>query len=140
MPPVLMLARSSLAIVAVLAIAGCGSSGATPEAVIATTTASSDPASVPASGAQAVDAISIKGFAFEPDELSVAVGTTVTWVNDEDSLHTVTSGTPASPSGLFDSGEIDTGVEFPYTFTDEGTYPFFCSRHDFMKGVVTVTP
>ena len=67
-------------------------------------------------------------------------GTTVTWTNDEDSLHTVTSGTPATPSGLFDSGEIDTGVEFTYTFADEGTYPFFCARHDFMTGVVTVTP
>ncbi len=136
MSPVLMLARASLTVVAVLAIAACGSSSASPEPAIP-----SDPASsAPASGAQAVDAISIKGFAFAPDDLAVPVGTTVTWTNDEDSLHPVTSGTPASPTGLFDSGEIDTGVEFPYTFTDEGTYPFFCARHDFMTGVVTVTP
>lgn len=136
MPLVLMLARASLTLVAVLAIAGCGSSGSTPEAALSSMPASS----APASGAHLADAITIKGFAFAPADLTVPAGTTVTWINDEDSLHTVTSGTPASPSGLFDSGEIDTGVEFPYTFTDEGTYPFFCARHDFMKGVVKVTP
>lgn len=136
MPSVLMLARASLTLVALLAIAGCASPGATAEP----TTASTPAASAPASDARMVDAISIKGFAFAPDDLTVPVGTTVTWINDEDSLHTVTSGTPASPSGLFDSGEIDTGVEFTYTFTDEGTYPFFCARHDFMNGVVAVTP
>ena len=146
MSPVLMLARASLTVVAVMAIAACGSSSASPEPAIPSAPASSAPASsdpassAPASGAQIVGSVSIKGFAFAPEDLVVPVGTTVTWVNDEDSLHTVTSGTPASPTGLFDSGEIDTGVEFPYTFTDEGTYPFFCARHDFMKGVVTVTP
>ncbi len=97
-------------------------------------------ASAPASDTPMVDAVSIKGFKFTPDDLTVPAGTTVTWTNDEDSLHTVTSGTPATPSGLFDSGEIDTGVEFAYTFADAGTYPFFCARHDFMTGVVTVTP
>ncbi len=131
-----VLARASLTFVAVVAIAGCGSSGSTPEPALPSTPA----ASAPASAAQLVDAVSIKGFAFTPESITVSVGATVTWINDEDSLHTVTSGTPASPSALFDSGEIDTGVEFPYTFTAEGTYPFFCSRHDFMKGVVTVTP
>ncbi|MEX1104181.1 MAG: plastocyanin/azurin family copper-binding protein [Dehalococcoidia bacterium] len=136
MSPFPMLARASLALIAVVAMAACGSSGATPERALPSTPA----ASAMASDANIVDRMSIKGFAFRPDDLVVPAGTTVTWVNDEDSLHTVTSGTPASPTGLFDSGEIDTGVEFPFTFADEGTYPFFCARHDFMKGVVTVTP
>ncbi len=136
MPHILALARASLALVAFMAVAGCASPAATAEP----TTAPTPAASGPASDGRMVDAISIKGFAFAPDDLTVPVGTTVTWVNDEDSLHTVTSGDPASPSGLFDSGEIDTGVEFSYTVTDEGTYPFYCARHDFMKGVVTVTP
>lgn len=136
MPHIRALARANLTLVAFMAIAGCASPGATAEPTTTPAPAASDPAT----GGRMVDAISIKGFAFAPDHLTQPVGTTVTWVNDEDSLHTVTSGTPASPSGLFDSGEIDTGVEFSYTFTDEGTYPFFCARHDFMKGVVTVTP
>ena len=131
-----MLARASFTLVAVAAIAGCGSSGPTPRPALP----SSPTSSVPASDARVVAAVRIDGFAFTPQDISVPVGTTVTWINDEDSLHTVTSGTPASQSGLFDSGEIDTGVEFPYRFTAEGTYPFFCSRHDFMTGVVTVTP
>ena len=137
MAPVRVLARASLTLAAIMAIAGCGPSASTPRPP---QTAVTSPSAAVASGARPVDAISIKSFKFTPQRLSVPVGTAVTWTNDEDSLHTVTSGTPASPSGLFDSGEIDTGVEFPYTFTDEGTYPFFCARHDFMTGVVTVTP
>jgi plastocyanin len=136
MSPVLMLARASLIVVAAIAIASCGRSSASTEPALP-----SDPApSTTASGAHIVGSVSIKGFVFAPDDLVVPAGTTVTWVNDEDSLHTVTSGTPANPTGLFDSGEIDTGVEFAHTFTDEGTYPFFCARHDFMTGVITVTP
>jgi plastocyanin len=144
MSVVLKLARSSLTLVALVAIAGCAGPGRTSEPPIPTTPAgSAAPSAVASAAASATpssDAISIKGFAFAPDDLKVPVGTTVTWTNDEDAFHTVTSGSPASPSGLFDSGEIDTGVEFSFIFTDEGTYPFFCSRHDFMKGVVTVTP
>jgi plastocyanin len=136
MPRVLMLARTSLAIVAFVAITGCSSPAVTAEPSVAPTPA----ASAPESDAPMVDAVSIKGFAFTPDDLTVPAGTTVTWTNEEDSLHTVTSGTPATPSGLFDSGEIDTGVAFTYTFADAGTYPFFCARHDFMTGVVTVSP
>lgn len=136
MPSVLMLARATLALVTFMTFAGCASPGATAEPTRAPTPAGS----APASDARMDEAISIKGFAFAPDDLTVPAGTTVTWINDEDSLHTVTSGTPESPSGLFDSGEIDTGVEFTHTFTDEGTYPFFCARHDFMNGVVAVTP
>lgn len=135
MSPLLMLARASLILVAIMTVSACGRSAATPPVM-----PMGPASSVPAPGPQIVDAISIKGFAFAPDVLTVPVGTTVTWVNDEDSLHTVTSGTPEIPTGRFDSGEIDTGVEFPYTFTKQGTYPFFCARHDFMKGVVTVTP
>jgi plastocyanin len=84
--------------------------------------------------------IAIKDFKFDPASQTVAKGATVTWTNREDSLHTVTAGTPESPSGLFDSGEIDTGVEFGFTFDTPGTYPFFCARHDFMQGEITVTP
>lgn len=106
----------------------------------ASTAAPSDTAPSESATADAGSAITIKDFKFSPAALTVPVGTTVTWTNEEDSLHTVTAGTPDSPSGLFDSGEIDTGVEFPITFDKPGTYPFFCARHDFMKGVVTVTP
>jgi plastocyanin len=130
-------ARITLAILVALTIGACGGGGpAVPRSV--------PPASLPSlaspSEAASSEAVSIKGFAFTPKAMTVPVGTTVTWTNDEDSLHTVTSGTPAAPSGLFDSGEIDTGVDFSFTFTEDGAYPFFCARHDFMKGLITVTP
>ena len=129
--------RIILASLATIAVAACsgGGSASLPSVPAATRTTQA-----PASEAIASKSVSIKGFAFEPEALTVPAGTTVRWTNDEDSLHTVTSGAPAAPSGLFDSGEIDTGVEFAFTFEDEGTYPFFCARHDFMTGVVTVTP
>lgn len=134
---------SLLVLTAIAALAaGCGGGAARPPTSSASA-ASSSPASVaPSASAAASDdaAITIVGFAFSPDELTVAAGTEVVWTNEEDSLHTVTSGLPDEPDGRFDSGEIDTGVSFPVTFDEPGTYAFFCARHDFMTGQVVVTP
>lgn len=52
----------------------------------------------------------------------------------------VTSGAPDERTGLFDSGEFDTGQTFSFTFPDAGTYAFFCDRHEFMRGEVVVAP
>lgn len=103
-------------------------------------TSSAPAASDAPTQAATANAVTINDFQFAPASLTVPKGAAVTWTNQEDSLHTVTAGTPETPSGLFDSGEIDTGVEFAFTFEAPGTYPFFCSRHDFMKGEITVTP
>ncbi len=84
--------------------------------------------------------ITIKNFEFMPARLTVHVGETVTWTNEENSLHTVTSGTPDARTGLFDSGEFDTGDAFEFTFAEVGTYAFFCDRHEFMRGEVIVVP
>ncbi len=85
-------------------------------------------------------AITIQEFEFMPARSTVGVGDAVTWTNEEDSLHTVTSGTPDARTGLFDSGEFDTGETFVYTFAEVGTYAFFCDRHEFMRGEVIVVP
>lgn len=116
-----------------LSIAGCspGSNASPPPSMV---TPSAAPSGVPA------DAISIKGFEFDPPRLTVQAGSNVTWTNDENSLHTVTSGVPDDRSGLFDSGEFDTGKTFEFTFSDAGTYSYFCDRHEFMRGEVVVTP
>ena len=90
--------------------------------------------------AAAASTVTIREFRFNPAAAAVPAGTTVTWVNEEDSLHTVTAGTPEAPSTFFDSGEIDTGVTFAFTFDEAGTYPFFCARHDFMTGEIVVEP
>ena len=96
----------------------------------------SAPASSPAP-AVAGTQISIKGFAFNPNQPSVAKGATITWSNDDGTTHTVTSGVPGTLSGKFDQ-RVEPGTTFSFTFTESGTYEFFCNIHNSMRGVVTV--
>ncbi|MDC4231260.1 MAG: plastocyanin/azurin family copper-binding protein [Nitrosopumilus sp.] len=76
---------------------------------------------------------------FIPYEVSVAVGTTVTWSNDDTAAHTVTSGTISSSDGLFDSSIFMAGKSFEFTFNDAGTYDYFCMVHPWMTGIVQVS-
>ena len=67
---------------------------------------------------------------FNPAALTVKAGTTVTWVNEDSYIHTVTSGTsPSDRSGLFDSGNLNGGDTFSFTFSEAGTYDYFCVPH-----------
>lgn len=76
---------------------------------------------------------------FEPQQIEVTAGTTVTWTNQDSQSHTVTAGPRDNPSGLFDSGEIAGGGTFSFTFTEPGTYEYHCTPHDGMDGTVVVT-
>jgi plastocyanin len=96
----------------------------------------SQPAPSPAP-AVAGTQISIKGFAFNANQPSVAKGATITWTNDDGTTHTVTSGVPGTPSGKFDQ-RVEPGKTLAFTFTDTGTYDFFCNIHNSMRGTVTV--
>ena len=78
-------------------------------------------------------AVSIKDFAFG-DPIEVAVGTTVTWTNEDSAPHTVTQ----SGGGGFQSGAINQGGTFSFTFDTPGTYEYFCEFHPDMKGVIIV--
>jgi plastocyanin len=72
-------------------------------------------------------------------EVTVSVGATVTWTNDDTAAHTVTSGTPTDgPDGMFDSSIIMSGATFEYTFEEAGDYDYFCIVHPWMTGKVTV--
>ena len=74
-----------------------------------------------------------------PAEVTVNVGDTVTWSNDDTAAHTVTSGTPTDgPDGLFDSSLFMAGTTFEYTFDEAGTFDYFCMVHPWMVGTVTV--
>jgi plastocyanin len=81
-------------------------------------------------------------FAFEPMKLTVPVGTTVRWTNDDDVFHTVTSTAelePRRPSGLFGRSLFQKGDTFEYTFKRSGTFHYYCQPHaPFMFGTVTV--
>ena len=76
---------------------------------------------------------------YDPSPANVAVGTTVTWKNDDATLHTATSGTPDSgPSGEFDSSYLAKGKTFQHTFDKAGTFDYYCTLHPFMIGQVVV--
>jgi plastocyanin len=77
--------------------------------------------------------ISIDNFSFTPKEITVAAGTTITWVNRDDVPHTV-----VSPDKKFRSKALDTDDQFSFTFTDAGTYSYFCSVHPVMTGKIIV--
>ena len=63
----------------------------------------------------------------------MAVGTTVTWVNDDAVIHTVTD-----VDGQFDSGFLGSGEGFSFTFTEPGEYEYFCQPHPWMRARVIV--
>lgn len=85
------------------------------------------------SSAQADVEIRIENFAFVPQLITVKAGDTVTWVNHDDTPHVVTS-----ESMRFRSKALDTDDKFSYTFTQPGTYAYFCSLHPMMTGSIVV--
>jgi len=72
---------------------------------------------------------------FSRDQVTVVIGVnnTVTWVNNDNAAHTVTS-----KDGSFGSGNIGSGGSFTYTFTTPGTYRYYCAYHSWMVGTVVV--
>ena len=76
---------------------------------------------------------------FIPAEVTISVGETVTWSNDDTAAHTVTSGLPSEgPDGVFDSSLFMAGTTFQHTFDDAGEYDYFCMVHPWMTGKVQV--
>ncbi len=74
-----------------------------------------------------------------PYEVTIDVGETVTWTNDDTAAHTVTSGSAVDgPDGLFDSSLFMAGATFSHTFEEEGIFDYFCMVHPWMEGVVMV--
>ena len=73
-----------------------------------------------------------------PFETNVAIGATVSWINDDSAAHTVTSGLPATPDGVFDSSLFMAGAVYEFTFDDAGTYDYYCMVHPWMTGIVNV--
>jgi plastocyanin len=77
--------------------------------------------------------VKIDNFVFGPAAITVAAGTTVTWINCDDIPHTV-----VSTEKVFKSKVLDTDEKFSFTFTKPGEYPYFCSIHPKMTGRVIV--
>jgi len=74
-----------------------------------------------------------------PYEVTVEVGSEVTWTNDDTAAHTVTAGSAGGgPTGEFDSSLFSAGTTFSHTFDTAGEIPYFCAVHPWMEGIVTV--
>lgn len=94
----------------------------------------------PAEGAPAASTVEValKDFRFSPADITIKAGTTVVWTNQDSTAHTVTSGTRAAPTDLFDSGDVASGDTFSFTFTTPGVYAYHCTPHQGMDGTITV--
>ena len=89
---------------------------------------------------------------YSPSVMYVNVGDTITWTNDDQEGHTVTSGESSGrfgwmsqkeggfgkPDGIFDSGRFMPNESWSYTFDDAGTFRYYCVIHPWMEGVIVV--
>jgi plastocyanin len=122
MKRVLSIAAVALAIVAMLAAFGCSST--------ATTTPATAPAASTGPSSFAAG-VSIVNMAFAPLQVTVKVGETVQWTNNDTVAHTVTGAD-------FDSGQLAPGAIYTHTFTKPGVFNYKCTNHPTMLGSVTV--
>jgi LPXTG-motif cell wall-anchored protein len=82
--------------------------------------------------------VSIQDFKFEPKEITINVGDTITWKNEGGTEHTA-----QADDDSFNSGDLEVGKSFSFTFTKAGTFPYFCKYHGAkggtgMSGTITV--
>ena len=87
----------------------------------------------------------MRNLAFNSSMLTIHVGQTVVWRNDDGVPHTTTSGScmgsTCTPSGVWDSGTLNPGQSFSHQFTMMGTFPYFCRIHGaMMQGTIVVMP
>ena len=88
---------------------------------------------LPPGAAAADQAVSISGLAFHPPTVTVNVGDTVTWTNNDGVSHTATA-----DGGSFDTGTIGSGSSASETFNTAGTFAYHCTIHPTMQGSVVV--
>ncbi len=76
---------------------------------------------------------------YDPEVITVSTGETIVWDNADNTVHTVTSGMPpADATGVFDSEMMMAGDSFEFTFTEAGSYDYYCTFHPWMVGTVNV--
>lgn len=78
-------------------------------------------------------AVTIADFAFDPAEIEVAAGATITWTNEDSATHTV-----ESDDETLMSDDLDNGATYEMTFDEPGTYQYVCGIHPNMEGTVIV--
>jgi plastocyanin len=79
------------------------------------------------------------GIYYDPQVINTTIGTTVAWVNLDNTVHTVTSGDiDGGASGVFDSEMMSAGDKYEFTFTESGSYDYYCIFHPWMIGTINV--
>lgn len=129
---------SLAAVVGVAAATGaaCGGGANSPAPSANNVAANSTPANTAggrASGRVESAQVEMSDDVFKPAQLTVPVGTKVTWVNHGTKAHTVVGN-----DKLFDSGLVDVNGQFSYTYTVPGNYPYHCAPHPKMIGMIVV--
>jgi plastocyanin len=90
-------------------------------------------------GTPGVNEVWMQGMAFNPAAKTISIGTTITWTNKDNTIHTATSGVPGAPDGMFNSGNLNNGGTFSFKFTGAGTFKYFCLIHGaMMTATITV--
>ena len=80
-----------------------------------------------------IEIINISNFKFGKESLNIIVGSTVLWINNDSSSHTV-----SSSDNTFSSGFLSSGQKYKFTFLSPGTYTYKCDLHSSMKGIIKV--
>ena len=115
-------------VAAALVVAACGGAEET------TTTAAQTPSIATTSTTEAAgDEVNIVNLSFRPADLTVAVGSTVTWTNGDGPDHTT-----SSVDDVWDSGVLATGETFSVVFDTPGTFEYRCNIHPRMTATITV--
>jgi plastocyanin len=122
--------------IAVVALAACSGSGNATTAPAASTGGGGGGGAAPCAKATAAGTVAaaMKGFAFDPATITVKVGDTITWTNNDSAAHTAT--VDSQPD--CDTGSVAGGATGSITFSAAGTYAFHCKIHPSMKGTITV--
>ena len=116
-----------LVLITMLAASGCGLSGNSQTSLPRTTPT----AAQPAASQNNTNAIIIKNFSFNPATLTIKKDATVAWINNDLAPHQIKSAT-------FNSGVLNKGQIFSFTFSDAGTFNYSCSIHPAMTGEIIV--
>ncbi len=115
-----------------VAAAGCGSSSSSSSS---SAPAATTPATSAAPAASGASAVTMQNIAFTPAVVSVKVGQTVKWTNDDTVDHNVT----ATKGATFKSGTVGKGGTFTWKADKAGTVSYVCTIHPGMEGKIIVS-
>jgi plastocyanin len=115
-----------LFVLTVVLLTACG------QAAAPAATPTTAPQSTPAGNEVKID---IQNFKFSPDTVTIKVGQTVTWTNQDSATHSV-----VALDGSWKSASLDNGGKFSHTFDTAGTYDYRCGFHASMTGKIIVEP